>query len=98
MKLNVSQILKGLGEVATTVNPAIGSGLMLAGAVADEFDGVPDEVLEDKFVGLGKSAEIIKSIAKKTELSDDDKLRLLAVAENLDGINNLFSKIQKLFK
>ena len=98
MKLNVSQILKGLGEVATTVNPVVGSGLMLAGAVADEFDGVPDEVLENKFVGLGKSAEVIRSISKKDVLTDDDRVRLIAVADNLDGINLLITKIQKLFK
>jgi len=98
MELNISQILKGLGEVATSVNPVVGGGLMLAGAVADEFDGVPDDVLENKFVGLGKSSDVIRSISQKDFLTDDDRVRLMAVADNLDGINLLISKLQKLFK
>lgn len=98
MKFNLSQILKGVGEVATTVNPVIGSGFMLAGAVADEFDGIPDDVLENKFIGFSKSSEILKEISEKDNLTDNDKLRLRSVADNLDGINVLFSKLQKLFK
>jgi len=98
MKINISKILKGLGEATDSINPVVGSGLMLAGVVADEFDGIPDDVLENKFVGFSKSSEIIKSIAEKDEITKEDRLRLLAIADNLDGINKLFSKIQKLFK
>ena len=99
MKLNLSQILKGVGEVVGVFNPAIGGGLVLVGNLADEFDGISDEVLENNFVGLGKSAEIIRSIANKGgELSSDDIVRLNAIAENLDGMNLLLSKIQKIFK
>jgi len=98
MGVNVSQILKGLGEVAGSFNPVVGSGLVLAGAVADEFDGIPDDVLENKFVGFSKSSEIIREVSKKDVLTDEDRLKLLAVADNLDGISKLFSKIEKLFK
>ena len=98
MKFNISKILKGLGEAAGSINPVVGSGLMLAGAVADEFDGIPDDVLENRFIGFSKSSEIIKTIVEKDEITKEDRLKLLAVAENLDGINKLFSKIQKLIK
>jgi len=98
MKLNISELLKGAGNIASVINPAIGSGLMLAGAVADEFDGVSDDELENKFIGLGKSAEILEEIAKKNTLTNNDRQMLLMVSSNLEGINTMLEKIVKLFK
>jgi Mor family transcriptional regulator len=96
--MDVSKIIKGVGTVVSAFNPAIGGAVVMAGSLADSFDNVPDENLEQNFIGLGVSAEIIKSIASKDEISEDDKKRLLAVSENLDGMNTLLQKFTKIFK
>lgn len=96
--MDVSKIIKGVGMAVSAFNPAIGGAVVMAGSLADSFDGVPDENLEQNFIGLGASANIVKSIASKEVISEDDKKRLLAVAENLDGMNTLLQKFTKIFK
>ena len=92
------KLIKGVGMAVSAFNPAIGGAVVMAGSLADEFDGVPDDVLENNFVGLGKSAEILRNISQKDVLSEEDIENLLLVADNLDGMNKLLMKIFKLFK
>jgi hypothetical protein len=96
--MDVSKIIKGVGMAVSAFNPAIGGAVVMAGSLADTFDDVPDEKLEQNFIGLGVSAEIVKSIASKDVISEDDKKRLLAVSENLVGMNTLLRKLTKIFK
>ena len=96
--MDFSKIIKGVGMAVSAFNPAIGGAVVMAGSLADEFDDVPDDVLENNFVGLGKSAEILRNISQKDVLSEEDIENLLLVADNLDGMNKLLMKIFKLIK
>ena len=96
--MDFSKIIKGVGMAVSAFNPVIGGAVVMAGSLADTFDDVPDEKLEQNFIGLGASAGIIELIANKDVISEDDKKRLLAVAENLDGMNTLLQKFTKIFK
>jgi len=94
--MDYSKIIKGVGSIVSLFNPALGGSFMMVGALADEFDGIPDDTLENNFIGFSKSAEIIRSVAEN--LDGVDREKLLDVAKNLDGMNNLLEKFVKLFK
>ena len=93
--MDLSKIIKGVGMVAGAINPAVGNGLVMVGDVLKSFD-VDDDVLEKNIVGLSKSAEIVRDVADN--LDGDDRDKLLSVADNLESINNLIFKFEKIIK
>ncbi len=93
--MDLSKIIKGVGMVAGAINPAVGNGLVMVGDVLKSFD-VDDDFLEKNIVGLSKSAEIVRDVADN--LDGDDRDKLLSVADNLESINNLIFKFEKIIK
>jgi hypothetical protein len=90
-----SQVLEGIGSVASIFNPAIGRGIFLASEVADRLLSENDEVFENNIVGLTRSAEILDDMIDTNTI---DFARLKMVSKNLRSLETIVSKVQKIVR
>lgn len=86
-KYDWSAVLKGVGQVATAFNPAIGGGLIVASQVVDTLNQDAtlqnNDVLKNDVIGLTRMIEILTDYLQKKELGQefsDDNLKLILVS------------------
>jgi hypothetical protein len=90
-----SEVLDGLGTVASIFNPVVGKGIYLASEVADRLLSENDEVFENNIIGLTRSAEILDDMVETEKVNFD---RLEMIANNLRSIETIVSKVQKIVR
>lgn len=102
-KYDWSAVLKGVGQVATAFNPAIGGGLIVASQVVDTLNKDEtlsnNDVLKNDVIGFTRMAEILTDYLQKKELGQevsDDNLKLILVS--LQSHDVLFDKIYAIMK
>jgi len=86
-KYDWSAVLKGVGQVATAFNPAIGGGLIVASQVVETLNQDAtlqnNDVLKNDVIGLTRMIEILTDYLQKKELGQefsDDNLKLILVS------------------
>ncbi|NBL00766.1 MAG: hypothetical protein EOM50_22760 [Erysipelotrichia bacterium] len=86
-KYDWSAVLKGVGQVATAFNPAIGGGLIVASQVVETLNQDStlqnNDVLKNDVIGLTRMIEILTDYLQKKELGQefsDDNLKLILVS------------------
>lgn len=102
-KYDWSSVLKGVGQVATAFNPAIGGGLIVASQVVDTLNQdtmfQDNEVLKNDVIGLTRCSEILADYLQKKELKqevNDDNLKLVLVS--IQSLDALFDKTVAIMK
>lgn len=102
-KYDWSAVLKGVGQVATAFNPAIGGGLIVASKVVETLNNDTilsnNEVLKNDVIGLTRCTEILVDYLQKKELGqevNDDNLKL--VLTSLQSLDALFDKTVAIMK
>ena len=98
-----STVLKNVGGIVTTFNPAIGSGLVVASEVVDKLNGdsmlSDNEVLKNNVVGLSACADILTDYLQKKELGQevvDDNLKVVLVS--IQSFDTLLDKNYAIMK
>jgi Mor family transcriptional regulator len=91
--MNFLGSLRKLGGSVSMFNPVLGDSLILVSSLLDYFDVYPEKVLEKNVIGLSKSSNVIKELVAN---DDFDKNKLLEIAENLEAMNKLIFKFQKI--
>lgn len=94
--MNFTEITRYLGiagHVASAVNPAVGGGLVLASKALEKFGEMDDATLENSFVGLSILAKDIRTMI---ELEHYDKDKLLEIADSMESMALILSKIVKM--
>ena len=89
-----SAVLKGVGQVATAFNPAIGGGLIVASQVVEKLNQDStlsnNEVLKNDVIGLTRCSEVLADYLQKKELgqevSDDNLKLVLTSLQSLDAL------------
>jgi hypothetical protein len=92
---SISTFLESVGKIATAFNPTLGSGLMLASNITDNFKEVNDDFLENEVIGIGGSVRMLRTMIE-TKSVDYELLEVLA--NNLDSIKDYLDKSNKLIK
>lgn len=102
-KYDWSSVLKGVGQVATVFNPAIGGGLIVASHVVDTLNQDTifqnNEVLKNNVIGLTRCSEILSDYLQKKELKqevNDDNLKLVLVS--IQSLDAVFDKTVAIMK
>jgi hypothetical protein len=102
-EINWSVVLKNVGGVVTTFNPAIGSGLVVASEVVDKLNGdsmlSDNEVLKNNVVGLSACADILTDYLQKVELNQaptTDNLKVVLVS--IQSLDTLLDKNYAIMK
>ncbi|ARU48317.1 hypothetical protein [Sulfurospirillum diekertiae] len=102
-KYDWSSVLKGVGQVATVFNPAIGGGLIVASQVVETLNQDTtlqnNEVLKNDVIGLTRCSEILADYLQKKELKqevNDDNLKLVFVS--IQSLDVLFDKTVAIMK
>lgn len=102
-KYDWSAVLKGVGQVATAFNPAIGGSLIVASQVVDTLNKDEtlsnNDVLKNDVIGFTRMTEILTDYLQKKELGQevsDDNLKLILVS--LQSHDVLFDKIYAIMK
>ena len=98
-----SAVIKGVGQVATAFNPAIGGGLVLASQVLDTINKDStlsnDEVLKNDVIGLTRCSDILTDYIQKVELNQapslDNVKLVLASIQSLDALSDKIYAIMK---
>ena len=98
-----STVLKNVGGIVTTFNPAIGSGLVVASEVVDKLNGdsmlSDNEVLKNNVVGLSACADIISDYLQKVELNQAPTIdNLKVVLVSLQSLDTLLDKNYAIMK
>lgn len=98
-----SAVLRGVGQVATAFNPAIGGGLIVASQVVNTLNSNDilsnNEVLKNDVIGLTRCSEILVDYLQKKELgqeANDDNLRVVLIS--LKSLDALFDKTVAIMK
>ncbi|ATB68876.1 hypothetical protein SJPD1_1055 [Sulfurospirillum diekertiae] len=98
-----SSVLRGVGQVATAFNPAIGGGLIVASQVVETLNQDTtlqnNEVLKNDVIGLTRCSEILSDYLQKKELKqevNDDNLKLVLVS--IQSLDVLFDKTVAIMK
>ena len=98
-----SAVLKGVGQVATAFNPAIGGGLIVASQVVDKLNQDStlsnNEVLKNDVIGLTRCTEILSDYLQRKELGQevsDDNLKVILVS--LQSLDVLLDKTVAIMK
>lgn len=90
-KYDWSAVLKGVGQVATAFNPAIGGGLIMASQVVETLNKdtvlANNDVLKNDVIGLTRCGEILTDYIQKVELNQ---------APTLDNLKLVLTSIQSL--
>jgi len=102
-KYDWSAVLKGVGQVATAFNPAIGGGLIVASQVVDTLNKdtvlADNDVLKNDVIGLTRCGEILTDYIQKVELnqaSDIENVKL--VLASIQSLDLLFDKTVAIMK
>ena len=98
-----STVLKNVGGIVTTFNPAIGSGLVVASEVVDKLNGdsmlSDNEVLKNNVVGLSACADILTDYLQKVELNQAPTIdNLKVVLVSLQSFDTLLDKNYAIMK
>lgn len=89
----IVQFLGFAGSVATSLNPAIGGGLVLASKALEKFTQMDDETLTHSFSGLLSLADDIRVMVRFGEY---DKDKLMQIADSLESSSIILQKITKM--
>ena len=102
-KYDWSAVLKGVGQVATAFNPAIGGSLIVASQVVETLNQDStlqnNEVLKNDVIGLTRCSEFLADYLQKKELKqevNDDNLKLILVS--LQSLDVLLDKTVAIMK
>ena len=96
-------LVNGGGKVASVLDPAVGSGLIMAGGVIDKLNDDPlfsnDDMLENNVIGLTRCNEILENYIYRKEngLPTDDK-QLILVLVSLQSLNRVLDKTFAIIK
>ena len=90
---NASNILGTLGSLAGALNPAIGTGMIMAGKALEKMNQMDDEMLDSEFVGLSQLSAELQLIIDSKEV-DFEKLQYISnELRSLSVGINKFSKM-----
>ncbi|GEM_PF-3349485 len=81
------------GSVASTINPAVGGGMVLASKALEKFTDMPDETLAFSFGGL---SSLSNDIRKMVNSDNYDKDKLIQIADSLEASSIILQKITKM--
>jgi len=102
-KYDWSAVLKGVGQVATAFNPAIGGGLIMASQVVETLNKdtvlANNDVLKNDVIGLTRCGEILTDYIQKVELNQAPTLdNLKLVLTSIQSLDVLFDKTVAIMK